>query len=92
MSSVITRRSRFGLSIGSIFAAFIMIGGIQVLIASVRPPLSAGAVQFINWTMSKAPLHAGPTQWSLVIENLVTSALFIACGLGLGSWLRRDPR
>jgi hypothetical protein len=95
VSSVALKRSRFGLSIGSIFASFIIIGGIQVLIAGLRPPISSVVTEALNWIASKAsagttPLRAVPTQWSLVIENLVMSALFVACGLGLGSWLRRD--
>ena len=97
MSSVAGRRPAFGLSIGSIFASFIIIGGIQVLIAGLRAPLSLGAVQVINWIISKTAsnvpaLRIGAAQWSIVIENLVLSAIFVAAGLAIGSWLRRDSR
>jgi hypothetical protein len=97
MSSVATRRLPFGLSIGSIFASFIIIGGVQVLIAGLRVPLSLAAAQMINWIISKTssgipPIRTGAAQWTLVIENLVLSAIFIACGFAIGSWLRRDSR
>ena len=97
MSSVAGRRPAFGLSIGSVFASFIIIGGIQVLIAGLRAPLSLGAVQVINWIISKTAsnvpaLRIGSAQWSIVIENLVLSAIFVAAGLAIGSWLRRDSR
>jgi hypothetical protein len=97
VSSVAVRRPAFGLSIGSIFASFIIIGGVQVLIAGLRSPLSLGAVRVINWiisnTASNLPaLRIGPAQWSTVIENLVLSAIFVAAGLAIGSWLRRDSR
>lgn len=97
MSSIAHQRLPFGLSIGSISASFIMIGGIQVLIAGLRAPFSLGAVNAINWILSKTAhsvpaLRVGAAQWDVVIENLVLSAIFIACGLGIGSWLRRDPR
>lgn len=90
MSSVASRRLPFGLSIGSIFASFIIIGGVQVFIAGLRVPLS-------YWIISKTssgspPLRLGATQWTMVIENLVLSAIFIACGLAVGSWLHRDSR
>jgi hypothetical protein len=97
MSSVVRRRSPFGLSIGSICASFIIIGGVQVLIAGLRAPLSIGAVDLINWigkvSHTLTPLRAGaPIQWSGVFENIVLSAIFVAAGLGIGSWLRGDPR
>jgi hypothetical protein len=97
VSTVAPRRPAFGLSIGSIFASFIIIGGIQVLIAGLRAPLSLGAVQVINWIISKtannvSALRIGSAQWSIVIENLVLSTIFIAAGLVIGSWLRRDSR
>ena len=87
----------FGLSIGSIFASFVMIGGIQVLIAGLRAPLSLGAVRLINWIISKSShsipaLRIGSIQWTVVIENLVVSVLFVAAGLAIGAWLRRDRR
>lgn len=97
MSTIARRRPAFGLSIGSIFASFIIIGGVQVLIAALRPPLSVGAVHVINWIISKisqhtAALRIGSAQWSAVIENIVLSAIFVAAGLAIGSWLRRDTR
>jgi hypothetical protein len=97
VSSVAVRRPAFGLSIGSIFASFIIIGGVQVLIAGLRSPLSLGAVRVINWiisnTASNVPaLRIGQAQWSTAIENLVLSAIFVAAGLAIGSWLRRDSR
>ena len=97
MTSVSSRRPVFGLSIGSVLASFIIIGGIQVLIVGVRAPLSLGVVQAINWILGKAsagatPLRVGAAQWSVVIENLVLSAIFVAAGLAIGSWLRRDSR
>ena len=97
MSSIAPRRSTFGLSIGSIFASFVMIGGLQVLIAGLRGPLSLGAVQSINWIISKTShsipaLRIGAVQWIVVIENLVVSVLFVAAGLAIGAWLRRDRR
>ena len=97
MSSVAHRRPAFGLSIGSIFASFIIIGGVQVLIAGLRAPLSLVAVRVINWIISKTAsnvqgLRIGSAQWSTVIENLVLSAIFVAAGLVIGSWLRRDSR
>jgi hypothetical protein len=96
MSSVAPRRLPFGLSIGSIFASFIMIGGIQVLIAGVRVPLSLAAahlIKLLSSTSSGAPVPPiSASQWAFVIENLVLSAIFIACGLAIGSWLRRDTR
>ncbi len=96
MSSIAPRRSAFGLSIGSICSSFVIIGGIQVLIAGLRSPLSLGAVQSINWITSKTShipaLRISGVQWTVVIENLVVSALFIACGLAVGAWLRRDHR
>jgi hypothetical protein len=97
VSSVAPRRPAFGLSIGSIFASFIIIGGVQVLIAGLRAPLSLVAVRVINWIISKMAsnvpgLRIGSAQWSTVIENLVLSAIFVAAGLAIGSWLRRDSR
>ena len=97
MSSIAPRRSVFGLSIGSIFASFVMIGGIQVLIAGLRGPLSLGAVRSINWIISKSShsipaLRIGSFQWTVVIENLVVSVLFLVAGLTIGAWLRRDHR
>jgi hypothetical protein len=96
VSTVSLRRLPFGLSIGSIFASFILIGGIQVMIAGLRAPLSLGAVQVINWIISKVAhngpaLRIGAAQWSVVIENAVLSVVFIAAGLAIGAWLRRDP-
>jgi hypothetical protein len=95
VSTIAPRRSVFGLSIGSIFSSFVIIGGIQVLIAALRGPLSLGAVQFINWIIGKSshnitPLRIGSFQWTVVIENLVVSVLFVAAGLAIGAWLRRD--
>jgi hypothetical protein len=97
MTSVASRRLPFGLSIGSILSSFILIGGVQALIAGLRAPLSLGAVQAINWILGKAsagakPLRVGAAQWSVVTENLVLSARFCFCGFAIGSWLRRDPR
>jgi hypothetical protein len=96
MTSVTSRRLPFGLSIGSILASFIIIGGVQALIAGLRTPLSLAALQVINWIISKtsagAPLRIGAAQWILVIENLALAILFIASGLAIGSWLRRDTR
>jgi hypothetical protein len=97
VSRVAPRRPAFGLSIGSIFASFIIIGGVQVLIAGLRAPLSLVAVRVINWIISKMAsnvpgLRIGSAQWSTVIENLVLSAIFVAAGLAIGSWLRRDSR
>ncbi len=97
MSTVAPRRPAFRLSIGSVFASFIIIGGVQVLIAGLRAPLSLAAIQVINWIISKTAhdvpaLRIGSAQWSVVIENLVLSVIFVATGLGIGSWLRRDPR
>jgi len=97
VSSIAQRRSAFGLSIGSIFASFVVIGGIQVLIAGLRCPLSMGAVRSINWIIGKsshsiAPLRIGSFQWTVVIENLVVSVLFVAAGMVIGNWLRRDRR
>lgn len=97
MNRVAPRRLPFGLSIGSIFASFIMIGGIQVLIAGVRTPLSIGAVDLVNWigkiSHTLTPLRAAaPIHWIGVFEDVVLSAIFIACGLAIGSWLRRDTR
>ena len=99
MSSIAARRPAFGLSIGSIFASFIIIGGIQVLIAGLRAPLSIAAVDLINWIACKVsfigltPLRAGaPIQWGGVFEDVVLSAIFVAAGLIIGSWLRRDSR
>jgi hypothetical protein len=97
VSSAFPRRPAFGLSIGSILASFIIIGGVQVLVAGLRAPLSLAAVRVINWVIGKtatnAPLlHIGSFQWSLVVENLVLSVLFVATGLAVGSWLRRSPR
>ncbi len=95
MSSMAPRRSTFGLSIGSIFASFVIIGGIQVLIAGLRAPLSLGAVRSINWITSRSShsipaLRIGSFQWTVVVENLVVSVLFVAAGLAIGAWLRRD--
>jgi hypothetical protein len=95
VSSIAARRPAFGLSIGSIFASFVMIGGIQVLIAALRGPLSLGAVKSINWIISKSShsipaLRIGAVQWTVVIENLIVSVLFVAAGLAIGAWLRRD--
>ena len=97
MSSIAPRRPAFGLSIGSIFASFIIIGGVQVLIAGLRAPLSIGAVDLINWigkvTHTLTPLRAAaPIHWSGVFEDVVLSAIFLATGLAIGSWLRRDSR
>jgi hypothetical protein len=97
MTSVSSRRPVFGLSIGSVLASFIIIGGVQVLIAGLRAPLSLVAVRVINWIISKMAsnvpgLRIGSAQWSTVIENLVLSAIFVAAGLAIGSWLRRDSR
>ena len=96
MSSFAGRRPAFGLSIGSIFASFIIIGGIQVLIAGLRAPLSIAAVDLINWIWQgfswpySAPGRC-PLQWGGVFEDVVLSAIFVAAGLIIGSWLRRDP-
>jgi hypothetical protein len=97
MTSVARQRLPFGLSIGSILASFIIIGGVQVMIAGLRAPASSGVVDLINWigkvSHTAEPLRASaPIQWNPVIENLVLSAIFVATGLGIGAWLRRDPR
>lgn len=97
MSSMAPRRPAFGLSIGSILASFIIIGGVQVLIAGLRTPLSIGAVDLVNWigkvSHTFTPLRsAAPIHWSGVFEDIVLSAIFVASGLAIGSWLRRDAR
>lgn len=97
MTSLARRRLPFGLSIGSILASFIIIGGVQVMIAGLRGPTTFASVQMINWIISMVshtatPLRTSMFQWNIVIENLVLSAIFVATGLGIGSWLRRDSR
>ena len=86
---------RFHVTVRSVLAAFLLMGGLQTLIQSLREPLNSGVVAVVNWIIGKSgldslKLRGTAMNWTYFWGELAIGLIFVMLAIGFGaSALRR---
>ena len=84
------RTRRFHISVRSALAAFLLAGGLQAALSSVRQPLGAWAIKAVNWFIARIKadsfrLNQTAISWTYFWAELVFGLILVMLAVWIGA-------
>lgn len=81
---------RFHVTVRSLLAAFLLMGGVQALILSVREPLNSGVIVAVNWLIGRIKpdafrLRLSGIDWTFFAGELIIGFILVMLAIGFGA-------
>jgi len=88
---------RFHITVRSALAGFLLMGGLQALILSLREPLSSGAIAVANWFIGKIrpdafKLRGTAIDWTFFEAEMIIGLILVMLAIGFGASALRSSK